>query len=162
MKDWQDIIKYGFMIVILAAFPVFTTIISGAGDNQVSRHLAFLNGDSPFFNPWQYRVFAPFLIELLASSIKLFTKNITDEILYLNIFRGVRFVQHIIIFLVAWKFYKHFTKNKDLLLTSILLLATSLGSATSNSDYSLTTYLHVIFYLLAAFLIFSDKTIFWL
>lgn len=156
--------KLGFflLIIILAILPIYSNLVYGLAHIQYERQLAFIRGESYFFNPWQYRVLAPFLIEGIGIVFKIILnyKTIPEE-LYSTIFKALRFAQHLVIFALAWKFYSYFTKNRYLLFLSIIIIAWSIGQATFRSDFSFNNYFDVIFYLLAVLIIFSNKNIAW-
>ena len=159
---WLEKAGYSCLIIVLAIYPIYASLISGFADGQLTRHLKFINGNSDFFNPWQYRVFAPFFIEGIAILLKPIFYQISGNTFYANIFKGVRFCQHLIIFGLAWKLYRYFNPNRLLVFFTIPVLAASMGSATLASDFSFNNYFEIIFYLAAVLIIFYRKNIFWL
>ena len=69
------IVALGFM----SFHSIYTTLFRGRGLDHYDRHKAFIVGESPFFNPWQYRVLAPLLVEGVHSTFKA------------TVFRGIDF-----------------------------------------------------------------------
>ncbi len=162
MKKWQERLSYGFLIVLLAIYPVYTNLLYGSADDQLNRHLKFIEGKSPYFNPWQYRILAPYFIEMVATPIKTFLNNANNEAeLYFRIFKCFRFMQHILIFSIAYKFYSLFTYNRLLPFASLIVLSASMGAATYVSDFSFNTYFDILFFLAAVYIIFANKNIYW-
>lgn len=53
----------GISLFLLAFYPVYKNIYFGRAVEQVQRHLDFLNRESRFYNPWQYRVLTPWMVE---------------------------------------------------------------------------------------------------
>ncbi len=54
---------FGFCIFLLAVNPLYRNCFYGLGFSQYKRHTLWKQGESPFFNPWQYRVLSPLLVE---------------------------------------------------------------------------------------------------
>jgi hypothetical protein len=125
--------------------------------NQYLRHQAMLQGNSAYFNPWQYRVLSAWLVEFLVQVFK-FTGTAEP---YLKAFLGFRFIEHICIFIAAIIFYRHFTKSFYLILLSLVVMSYSMSLSTYDSDLSFNTYLDVLFYLTAAIVLFSDLNKWW-
>lgn len=132
---------------------------------QKQRHEKFMKGESDFFNPWQYRVLSPYLLEgtiMLWNSSTSFLgdkfKN-NERTIYLP-YLLFRFVQNILIFFAAFAFYKAVgVKNNILILTGILLLGFNMSNSTYGSDLSLNTYFDILFYLVAGWLIIKKKNV---
>ena len=162
MKNWPEKLGYGFLIIVLAIYPVYTNLVYGYAEYQLIRHLKFINHDSYFFNPWQYRILAPYLIEGIAIPLKqIFKGTISEHSLYFSIFKILRFCQHLVIFGLAAKFYRHFTSSRLLIFLTLPVMAAAMGAATLKSDFSFNNYFDIIFYLAALTLIFSESDIRW-
>jgi len=119
---------------------------------QMLRHEVLLDGQAG--NPWQYRVLAPYLAEGLL--------QISDSVGVprpaLVVFIGLRILQNIVLFGLAYIFYNTYLKY-DRWVTTLGLLMLAWGSTHSGygSDLSHNTYFDVIFYLIAAILIFEKQ-----
>lgn len=162
MKHLLEKLAIIVLLIVLAAYPVYTNLMYGIAHWQAIQQQAFIRGESIFFNPWQYRVFAPYLIEAITDCVKLLLPAQTDgEKLYFSIFKLTRFFQHLLIFGIAWKYYQHFTKNRIVLFLTLIFLSNAIGKSTLHSDFSFNNYFDVIFYLLAVYIIFSEKDILW-
>jgi len=48
---------------LLSLYPIYKNYYYGRANLQYDRHIEFLEKKSSFFNPWQYRIFCPLLIE---------------------------------------------------------------------------------------------------
>src|SRR5687768_879090 len=98
----------------MSFYCVYEQVADGHGitlEVQKQRHQKLLNGDSEFFNPWQYRIFSPLLVQgtiegwnYLTSAIGLshLQSGRTEYIPYLLF----RFVQNLFIFFAALLFYQ--------------------------------------------------------
>lgn len=156
------------------------------------RHKAVIEGRSEFYNPWQYRILCPYVVEgtmwVYDHTIdKVFpieeglkfniestsgTSAETDEFVNLMRTRGVmkymiifilfRFTEHVFIFYLAWRLWNYFVKSKWLIFFGINFLALALGNAVTAADLSFNTYLDIIFYLVTANLIVYNKNKAWL
>lgn len=173
-------------------YPVYRNFYYSNGLLTYERHVAVVQGRSEFYNPWQYRILAPFTIEGILwfynnTIDKIFpieqkikfniestsgTNAETDEFVHLMRTNGVmkymiifilfRFTEHLFIFYLAWHLWNYFVKSKWLIFFGINFLALGLGNAVTAADLSFNTYLDIIFYLLTANLIVYDKNKSWL
>lgn len=172
---------------ILATVPIYRNFYYSNGLLTYERHRAVIEGRSEFYNPWQYRVLCPYTIEALLwvynhTVDKVFaiedkihvniesntgTTNETDQFVklmqtpgamkYMIIFVFFRFIEHLIIFFLAWKLWSKFVKNKWLIFFAINFLALSLGNGVTVADLSFNTYMDIILYLLTANIIVYNK-----
>jgi hypothetical protein len=123
-------------------------------DTQLVRHERMLAGDSEFFNPWQYRVFSTYLVEGFYQTIHFLVPKV-DRIYSFLFFR---FLQNILIFYMAFLYYKSLEiKNPLLILTGVCILSYSMAHSVFQSDLSFNTYFGILFYLLGAWLIIREK-----
>ncbi|MEP6584513.1 MAG: hypothetical protein ABJA90_09605 [Ginsengibacter sp.] len=173
-------------------YPVYRNFYYSNGLLTYQRHIAVLQGRSEFYNPWQYRILAPFTIEginwvydntldkifPLEDKIKFNIESTsgtspeTDELVnlmrtkgvmkYMIIFTLFRFTEHLFIFYLAWRLWNYFVKSKWLIFFGINFLTLALGNAVTAADLSFNTYLDIIFYLLTANLIVYNKNKSWL
>lgn len=176
-----------FCFTILSIYPIYRNFYYSNGTLTYERHRAVIEKRSEYYNPWQYRILCPYTIEAVlfiynATVDKIYpiekkihfsiknTTGITDEtkqflnllhipgsIKYLIIFIFFRFVEHLLIFYLAWKLWNYFIKNSILLFLGINFLALSLGNAIAVADLSFNTYMDIIFYLLTANVIVYQK-----
>lgn len=124
---------------------------------QMERQERIIEGDSEFFNPWQYRIFAPLLLEAFISAANSAYPGQYQEAPYL----ALHFIQLVLLFYLALYFYQTLgLKNPFLLGAGLMLVCYSMASSAFRSDLSFNTYFDVAFYLMAAILILR-KTWFW-
>jgi hypothetical protein len=120
---------------------------------QIQRHTAVLDGSAP--NPWQYRVLADYLVE---GAIRLF-QNIDIPHPVASAFVSFRFLQNLLIFGLAYLYYRKLKLSPVHALVGICLLAWGMTYAYYDSDLQFNTYFDIIFYLLAGLLIVVDKPV---
>ncbi len=177
---------------ILSIYPVYRNFYYSNAVKTYERHKALLEKRSEFYNPWQYRILCPLIIEGLMfvynkTIDKIYpveekinfsiesntgTNQGTDEFVklmaipgamkYFIIFIFFRFIENLFIFYLAWRLWFSFVKNKWLVFFGINFLALALGNAVTAADLSFNTYFDIILYLLTANLIVYNKNPLWL
>jgi len=175
-----------FCLALMSVYPVYRNFYYSNGIKTYERHQAILEKRSEFYNPWQYRILAPAMVEGMLwiynhTIDKIYpieqklnftiadtsgTTAETDEFVrlmqtpgavkYMIIFIFFRFAEHFLIFLLAWKLWRYFSNNDWLIFFGISFLALSMGNAVTAADLSFNTYLDNIFYLLTALLILRN------
>lgn len=180
-KGWKIFLVICF--AILSVFPIYRSFYYSNGLLTYERHKALIAGHSEFYNPWQYRILSPYMIEgmmwLYDHTVdKVFpieekfhfsirdtsgTDPQTDTfeqmmqtpgvMKYLLIFCLFRMAEHFVIFWLAWLLWSYFVKGKWLIFFGINFLALALGNSVAAADLSFNTYLDIIFYLITANLI---------
>jgi len=174
-------------LALLSVYPIYRNYYYGYADIQYERHLDFMNQESQFYNPWQYRILAPLSVEgvkrvydqtidqiyPIEEKFK-FTqpdgfapKDKTAEILskldepgfikYNLIYSAFRFMINFFIYYLAFLFLSHFVKNKWLIFLGIIFMSLSMGNAVNDSDFTLHTYIDNLLYLLAALVIIKGR-----
>jgi hypothetical protein len=181
-----------FCFAILSMYPVYRSFYYSNGLLTYERHRAVIEKRSEFFNPWQYRILCPYLIEgalvVYNNTIdKIYpieekihfniestsgTNKETDKFItlmqtkgvmkYLLLFSLFRCIEHLLIFYLCWRIWSYFVKSKWLLFFGINFLAVALGNAVAAADLTLNTYMDIIFYLATAHLILYNKSYRWL
>ena len=175
----------------MSFYPIYTSFYKAYAIEQYERHMAHMAGHSMFFNPWQYRVLCPMLVEGIYQVLdhtvftlvdfsfnlslpggtagkndvtqKLVTSMQNPEFVKYNIvFVGFRFLENLVVFWLVFQFLSHFVKNYPLKLIAILLLALFMGNSVVDSDYTFNTYMDIIVYLLAALVILQKYSIWWI
>lgn len=185
LKKTLHWIFVSIILTIMSLYPTYENIKNGSGLAQYENHMLFLEGKSNNFDPWQYRVLCPLLAEELFliidgsfldkmnrkyQTIPLAEKAFTlqelqkDALLfkYTIAFVLFRFFEHLLIYFLQWKYLGLFTKNEVLKSVFILMSVWATGNAVMNSDLSLNTYMDIIIYLSAAYLIVAKKSIYWI
>jgi len=180
-----------FCFALLSAYPIYKNFYYGRAVTTYERHQALLRGESEYFNPWQYRVFSPMLVEsvkwvydhtvdkIFSIDKKLQVKldssyNPTPETVefvemlqqpegpkYLVVFVLLRFLIDFLALCLAFKLWNYFVRNRWLSLTGIVLLSLAMGNGVLASDLTFNTYLDICFYLTAGLLIVKRKPGYW-
>lgn len=177
---------------LLSLFPIYRSFYYSNGLLTYERHVAILEGKSEFYNPWQYRILAPYSIEAMMwvynhtidkiypieekfqfqientsgldpNTSKFVSLMQTPGVIkYMIIFIFFRFVEHVFVFYLAWILWSYFVKSKWLIFFGINFLALALGNSVAAADLAFNTYLDNIFYLLTAIIILYRKNRNWL
>lgn len=159
-------------LALLSLFPIYRNIYYGLGKEQLKRHEQFMKGESLYFNPWQYRVLCPLIVEagyqLLKVTVKPVIEKVTagkkyqaNAILYFAVFIFFRFLLHALIYILAFEFYKTWLNNNRLIFFGFLWLTYSMGNAVRSSDLSFNTYMDVLLYLFAMLIWIKGKSSWW-
>lgn len=160
----STIAGYIVAIILLSGYALASHYFEMGYENivdtmQYARHQRLLAGDSPFFNPWQYRILAPYATEAIAQIVSIL--GLSTPQTYFIAFMGVRFAEHLLIFGLAFLFYRKFTPNPFLILFSFIILSYAMSRAVFDSDLSISTYSDVIFFLLAAVFLWYNRPLWW-
>lgn len=177
----------GICFILLSVFPIYRNFYYSNGLLTYERHRAVIEKRSEYYNPWQYRVLCPYTIEAIyhlynATIDKVFpveeklhfsienntgTTDETDKLnslmqtpgamKYMIIFVLFRFLEHLLIFYLAWKLWRYFVKSRWLIFFGLNFLALALGNAVAAADLSFNTYMDIIFYLATANIIVYKK-----
>lgn len=177
-----------FCFSLLAIFPIYRNFYYSNGLLTYERHMAFMEKRSDFYNPWQYRILCPYLVESFVwvydhtvdklypveekihfkiehtsdtnAETDMFVKlmQTPGTIKYMIVFILFRFAENMLIFYLAWKLWNYYVKSKWLLFFGINFLALALGNAVAIADLAFNTYMDIIFYLLIANIIVYRKS----
>lgn len=177
---------------LLSLYPIYKNFYNGAAVKTYERHIALIEGNSEYYNPWQYRMLSPMIVEGLmfmynntidrlypieekltftiaktsepTPETKEFIKLLQTKgaIKYLLIFLILRFFLNVTVFLLAWYFWKHFVSNELLIFFGLMFLSMGMGNAVIASDLTFNTYFDIIFYLLAALIIVKKRNPAWI
>lgn len=123
--------------------------------SQLTRHQSVLEGRAG--NPWQYRVFAPYLVELV---LKLFERLHVPRH-NAAAFIAFRVIQDTLILLLSYAYYRKLELSLSYALIGMALLAWGMSYSHHNSDLQFNTFFDIIFYLLAGLCILHRRFI-WL
>lgn len=155
----ENYILFPLFFLILSFYIVYeqaTSTLAIDMAEQVLRHKRMLAGTSEFFNPWQYRIFSTYLLEFM---VIIFSEISFLENSYIPYF-FLRFLQNLAIFFVAYQYYRTLNLNsRYLIILGILLLGYNMSNSVFMSDLSFNTYFDILFYLIAGYLILTDKKI---
>ncbi len=172
-----------FCFSLLSLYPIYKNFYNGAAATTYKRHVALVEGRSEYFNPWQYRMLCPMVIEGLmwvydhtvdkiypveeklnlqfqqtsepTAETKEFLEMIQTKgaLKYMIVFLFFRFCLNFLVFTLAFCLWSYFVKNKWLIFLGLMFLSLAMGNAVIASDLTFNTYLDNVFYLLAACMI---------
>lgn len=144
-------------ILLLSAYVVYEQAISCIGtgmDIQLERHARFMAGNAEFYNPWQYRVFAEYVVEGIANVFQLIPALSNPYLPYFF----VKFVQVLLILSFFLLFCNRLgIRNIYVYFIGILVAAYQMSNSMWQADMALNTYFDILFYLIAGWLILSKR-----
>lgn len=179
----QKLLFIAFCFSLLSLYPIYKNFYNGAAVTTYERHIALIEGRSEYYNPWQYRMLCPLVIEGLMwlynhSVDKVYpveeklnlqfeqTSEPTAEtkefinllqtkgaLKYMLVFLFFRFCLNFLVFTLAFCLWKYFVSNNWLVFLGLMFLSLAMGNAVIASDLTFNTYLDNVFYLLAACMI---------
>jgi hypothetical protein len=196
----QSLLKNKFFVTLMvllviawmAVYPIYNNYYKGLAIEQYERFVDWKAGHSMFFNPWQYRVLCPMLVEGLYqlfdhTVFAIFPihapeynlpgnaqdKNaITQKMLMLSsnpefikysvVFVLFRFLEHLLIFWLAFKYFSLFVKNQALIILGVMLVPIFMANGVMDSDLAFNSYMDVILYLWAGIVIVKDLNWWWI
>ncbi len=191
-KSRSKLFFVAFCFSLLSLYPIYKNFYNGAAVTTYERHQALLEGRSEYFNPWQYRMLCPVLIEGLmwgynqtidrvypveekfnfqfqqTSEPNPETKQFLEllqtkgAVKYMIVFLFFRFLLNLFVFILSYKVWSYFVKNNWLLFFGLIFLSLAMGNAVIASDLTFNTYMDNIFYLLTAIIILYQKKPYWL
>lgn len=186
------VIFFIFCITLLSLYPIYKNFYNGAAVKTYERHIALVEGRSEYYNPWQYRMLCPIIVEGMMWTYnhtvdKVYpveekfhfqfeqTSEPTPEttefikllqtkgaVKYMFVFLLFRFLLNFFVFVLAYYLWKHFIKNEWLIFFGLMFVSLGMGNAVIASDLTFNTYLDNIFYLLTAIIIVYKKDPKWL
>lgn len=176
----------------MAAYPIYSSFYKAYGVDQYRRHLMHMQGNSMFFNPWQYRILCPLIVEGLywtadQTVYKLFeikgidlglpgdqsdknpaTQKLIESlknpefIKYTLVFLGFRFLQNVILIILCFRYFSIFVKNKMLVALGIMISVLFMGNGVVDSDLTFNTYMDITLYILAGIVIVKNLSPLWI
>jgi hypothetical protein len=182
-KNKKEIFLAAFFVLLLSVYPIYKNFYNGAAVTTYERHIALIKGESEYFNPWQYRMLCPLIIEGLMyvynhTIDKIypveekfnFQYNQTSEpnpetkqflellqtkgaLKYLIVFILFRLFLNMLVFTLAYLLWRRFVHNRLLILFGLMFVSLAMGNAVIASDLTFNTYLDNVFYLIAACII---------
>lgn len=181
-----------FMLALMSLYPIYKNFYNGAAVTTYQRHINLIEGKSEYYNPWQYRMLCPMIIEGMMCVYNHTVDRIypveekfnfqfqktsepTQEtqqfiellqtkgaVKYMIVFLFFRFCLNFLVFILAFCLWNYFVKSKWLLFFGLMFLSLAMGNAVIASDLTFNTYLDNVFYLLAACIIVYKKNVLWL
>jgi hypothetical protein len=179
-------------ISLLSLYPIYKNFYNGRAVTTYKRHIALIEGRSEYYNPWQYRMLCPVIIEggmwIYNHTIdKLYpveekfhfqfdeTSEPTPEtrefvellqtrgaLKYMIVFIAFRFILNFFVFALAYCLWRYFVRNNWLVFFGLMFVSLAMGNGVIASDLTFNTYLDLVFYLLTACIIVYKKNPLWL
>jgi hypothetical protein len=191
-RPWIRRLFFVVCITLLSLYPIYKNFYNGRAITTYERHRALIEGRSEFYNPWQYRMLCPEIVEGMMwvynhTIDKVYpiedkmhfhfdqTSEPTPEtkefvqlmqtrgaIKYMIVFIFFRFCLNFLVFSLAYCLWKYFVRNQWLILLGMIFVSLAMGNGVIASDLTFNTYADNAFYLLAACLIVYKKNPAWL
>lgn len=153
-----DRLFWFFSFLIMSAYIVYehaTSCLAVDLNTMIERHRNLIAGNSEFYNPWQYRILGPFLLEGMVQVYNAILPGKPEILPYLIL----RFLQNVALLYLAFYYYKALkVSNPVILFAGMMLLCYAISNSVFQSDLSFNTYFDVIFYLLAAWVILTKHS----
>jgi hypothetical protein len=176
----------------LSAYPIYKNYINGEAVNTYQIYRGIIEGHSEFYNPWQYRILCPLLVEgakqvydhtidkmLPIERLVRFsyhqTSTLTPETArflqqirnpevfkYIIIFLIFRFIEDFVILLLSFYLLSFFIRNRWLVFLGLILISWSMGNGVNASALTFNTYLDDILYLLTGCIILYKKNLWYI
>lgn len=190
--------KYLVLLVVLlvvgwmSVYPIYNNYYKGLAIEQYERFIDWKAGHSMFFNPWQYRVLCPLLVEGIyqifdhtvfaifpihapeynlpgnASDKNAITQKMLELssnpefIKYSIVFVLFRLAEHLLIFWLAFKYFSLFVKNQALVILGLMMVPILMANGVMDSDLAFNSYMDVILYLWAGLVIVKNLSYWWI
>jgi hypothetical protein len=176
----------------MAAYPIYSSFYKAYGVDQYRRHLMHIQANSMFFNPWQYRILCPLIVEGLywtadhtvyklveikgidlglpgdQSDKNPATQNLIESlknpefIKYTLVFLGFRFLQNVVLIILCFNYFSLFVRNKLLVALGIMISVLFMGNGVVDSDLTFNTYMDITLYILAGIVIVKKLNPLWI
>jgi hypothetical protein len=189
---WVRNILLVVVVSWMAAYPIYSSFYKAYGVDQYRRHLMHMQSNSMFFNPWQYRVLCPLIVEGLywtadhtiyklveikginlglpgdQSDKNPATQNLIESlkdpmfIKYTLVFLGFRFLQNVILILLCFTYFSLFVRNKLLVILGIMISVLFMGNGVVDSDLTFNTYMDITLYILAGIILVKNLNPLWI
>ena len=142
--------------ILLTGFTVFDQVFNRVGlkyiwDEQLRFQRWVIEGTS--IDPWQYRIFAPYLIE----GIRRFVEWIGFASSYGRIFFGLRILQNLLIFITVGWYWTKVGISKYFVVIAMMILAWGFTYSNYGSGLAFDTYFDLLLYILAALAIIRER-----
>lgn len=153
MKRWV----WALCILLMSGYILYEHSVSDCSITpwqQLERHRRMLEGNSEYFNPWQYRVFSMVLLE---GTIRTYQYLLPGYDILAPYFL-LHYAQLVLLFFLCLFYFQTLhIRNPYLILTGLIILCFCVGNSSFKSDFSYNTYFDIAFYVCAALLIMHKK-----
>jgi hypothetical protein len=181
-----------FLISWMASYSIYTSYYRAYAVDTYDRFLDHQAGRSMFFNPWQYRVLCPWMIGGIYQvldhtvfplvNIKGFHLHVQgntvdknpntvklmkslenpDFVKYTLVFLGFRFLEDVIILLLAYSYLRVFVSSVNVRWLALTFISLAMGNSVVDSDLTFNTYMDIIVYLSAGLVIMKNLNYWWI
>jgi len=188
----SKIIFLAFCFSLLSFFPVFRSFYYGNGIGTYKNHIAWLENRSDYYNPWQYRVLCPMIVEAMKWTYdhtidKIYpveekvhisihsttgSSEATHQLMeitktpgalkYMIVFIAFRFLENVLVYALTYCLWSYFIKNDWLIFFGLLFLSLGIGNSVSVADLTFNTYIDNILYLLTACIVVYRYNPWWI
>lgn len=171
----------------LSAYPIYKNYLNGEAVATYGLYKRIIEKNSKFYNPWQYRILCPLIIEGIkrgydhsidkifpvqkivhfhfkptsgfAPETEEFIQQVNNPeiIKYIFIFLIFRLIEDFLILFFSFYLLSYFIKNNWLVFLGLIMISWSMGNGVIASDLAFNTYLDDILYLLAGCVILYKK-----
>ena len=181
-----------FCFSLLSLYPIFRSLYYGNGVGTYTNQVAWVQNRSNFYNPWQYRILCPLIVEGMkwgydhtidkiypieekvhvelhsntgqtaAASDLTGLLRTPGAMKYMIVFIVFRFLEDLLVFYLAYIFWSYFVRNDWLIFFGLLFACLGMGNSVAVADLTFNTYLDNILYLLTACVIVYKRSPWWL
>lgn len=183
----KKLIFFLICFFFLSAYPIYKNYVNGEAVATYELYRGIIEKRSKFYNPWQYRILCPLIIEGtkhiydktvdrlfpissivpgkfrstsgFAPDTKAFLSQLSDPdiVKYIIIFLLFRFIEDFVLLSLAFCLLSYFIKNHWLVFLGLIMISWSMGNGVSASDLTFNTYFDNILYLLVGCIIVYKK-----
>lgn len=189
---WARNILVALVVGWMAFYPIYCSYYKANGVDHYRRHQMHIQGNSMFFNPWQYRVLCPLIIEGLywvadrtlfqVVEIKgidlglpgdqatkydvtaIFIQSLKDPefVKYTLIFVSFRFALNVLLILLCYRYFRMFVKSRILIAFGLMIATLFMGNGVVDADLTFNTYVDIILYIAAGIVIVKGLSPWWI
>jgi hypothetical protein len=182
-KGWIKTTIICLILAWMAFYPIYSSYYKANAIDHYRRHLEHVKGNSMFFNPWQYRILCPLIIEgmywtaehtvfriveirgidLGIPSNSGEKNSVTAELMqslknpefvkYTLVFLAFRFSLNVVLLLLCFYYFSLFVKNSMLVAFGLMIATLFMGNSVVDSDLTFNTYMEIVLYIAAGIVI---------
>jgi hypothetical protein len=191
-SKWLRMLIVALVVGWMAFYPIYCSYYKANAVDHYRRHMEHVKGNSMFFNPWQYRILCPEIIEGLywiadhtifaVVEIKGINLNlpgdqsdknqVTQELVkqlknpefikYTIIFVGFRFAQNVVLIFLCYYYFSLFVRNKLLIVFGLMVATLFMGNSVMDADFTFNTYMDITLYIAAGIVLVTGRSALWI
>ncbi len=191
-QPWLRRLIFVILIGWMATYSIYTSYYRAYAVDTYERFLEHRAGKSMFYNPWQYRLLCPVVIDGIyhALDATVFSVvnikgmnvqmqgNLQDKnpntiklmgmlkdpefVKHTLVFLGFRFVEDVVVLFLVYFYLSVFVTNVRLKWLALILVTLAMGNSVVDSDLTFNTYMDVIVYLSAGLVIVKNLNYWWI